>query len=39
MENPVVKVEHLYHRYSTQWAIEDINLEIDGAGSCRFVGI
>ena len=29
MENPVVKVEHLYHRYSTQWAIEDINLEIE----------
>lgn len=26
MENPIVKVEHLYHRYATQWAIEDINV-------------
>ena len=29
MENPIVKVEHLYHRYATQWAIEDINFEIE----------
>ena len=28
MENPVVKVEHLSHRYSVQWAIRDINFEI-----------
>ena len=38
MENPVVKVEHLYHRYSTQWAIEDINLEIEGAGVVGLLG-
>ena len=38
MENPIVKVEHLYHRYSTQWAIEDINLEIEGAGVVGLLG-
>ena len=32
MENPIVKVEHLYHRYATQWAIEDISFEIDHVG-------
>ena len=38
MANPIVKVEHLYHRYSTQWAIEDINLEIEGAGVVGLLG-
>ena len=32
MENPIVRVEHLYHRYtSSRWAIEDINFQIDDA--------
>ena len=29
MENSIVKVEHLSHRYSVQWAIRDINFEIN----------
>ena len=28
MEEAIVKVEHLSHRYSVQWAIRDINFEI-----------
>ena len=28
MEESVVKVEHLSHRYNVQWAIKDINFEI-----------
>lgn len=28
MEESIVKVEHLSHRYSVQWAIRDINFEI-----------
>ena len=39
MENPVVKVEHLYHRYSTtRWAIEDIDFEINGSGVVGLLG-
>ena len=38
MENPIVKVDHLYHRYSTQWAIEDINFEIDEVGVVGLLG-
>ncbi len=38
MENPVVKVEHLSHRYSVQWAIRDINFEICEK-NIRVVGI
>ena len=28
MEESIVKVKHLSHRYSVQWAIKDINFEI-----------
>ena len=39
MENPIVKVEHLYHRYAiTRWAIEDINFEINGSGVIGLLG-
>ena len=39
MENPIVKVEHLYHRYtSSRWAIEDINFQIDEAGVVGLLG-
>ena len=38
MENPIVKVDHLYHRYSTQWAIEDINFEVDEVGVIGLLG-
>ena len=38
MENLIVKVEHLYHRYATQWAIEDINFEIEENGVICLLG-
>ena len=39
MENPVVKVEHLYHRYTTtRWAIEDIDFEINQRGILGLLG-
>ena len=38
MENSIVKVEHLYHRYATQWAIEDINFEIEENGVIGLLG-
>ena len=39
MENPIVRVEHLYHRYtSSRWAIEDINFQIDDAGVGGLLG-
>ena len=38
MENSIVRVEHLSHRYSVQWAIRDINFEIDGNGVVGLLG-
>ena len=39
MENPIVRVEHLYHRYtSSRWAIEDINFEIEAGGIVGLLG-
>ena len=38
MEQPIVKVEHLSHRYSVQWAIRDINFEIQGRGIYGLLG-
>lgn len=38
MENPIVEVKHLYHRYSTQWAIEDIDFEISQTGVVGLLG-
>ena len=38
MEKPVVKVEHLSHRYSVQWAIRDINFEITQNGVYGLLG-
>ena len=38
MEEPVVKVEKLSHRYSIQWAIRDINFEIPGKGIYGLLG-
>ena len=32
MEKSVVRVENLSHRYNVQWAIRDINFEIDQRG-------
>ena len=39
MENPIVKVERLYHRYTaSRWAIEDINFQISEAGVVGLLG-
>ena len=38
MENAIVKVEHLSHRYSVQWAIRDINFEINQRGIMGLLG-
>ena len=39
MENPIVKVERLYHRYTaSRWAIEDINFQISEAGGVGLLG-
>ena len=38
MEESVVRVEHLSHRYSVQWAIRDINFEIYQMGILGLLG-
>ena len=38
MENSIEKVEHLSHRYSVQWAIRDINFEINQRGIMGLLG-
>ena len=38
MENSIVKVEHLSHRYSVQWAIRDIGFEINQRGILGLLG-
>lgn len=38
MNESIVRVEHLSHRYSVQWAIQDINLEIKKNGVFGLLG-
>ena len=38
METPVVKVEHLSHKYTSQWAIKNINFEIKERGVVGLLG-
>lgn len=38
MEVPILKVEHLSHRYNIQWAIQDINFEIPCKGIYGLLG-
>ena len=38
MEEPIVRVEHLSHRYRVQWAIRDINFEITKNGIYGLLG-
>ena len=38
MSNPIVKIERLSHKYSTSWAIRDINIEIDHSGIVGLLG-
>ena len=39
MEDSIVKVEHLSHRYHIQWAIQDINFEIKEKRSVRIAPV
>lgn len=38
MDNPILKIENLSHRYSNTWAIRDINLEIGQTGILGLLG-
>lgn len=38
MENTIVKIEKLSHRYGGPWAIRDINLVVDRVGIVGFLG-
>lgn len=38
MQEPIVKIAGLSHRYDHRWAIRDINLEIDRAGIVGLLG-
>ena len=38
MEESIVRVEHLSHRYSVDWAIRDINLEVKSKGVFGLLG-
>ena len=38
MENSIVTVEHLSHRYSVRWAIKDINFDIKRNGVVGLLG-
>lgn len=38
MEESVVKVEHLSHRYSVQWAVRDIHFEVKKKGILGLLG-
>ena len=38
MKEPIVRIEHLSHRYSIQWAIRDISFELPGKGIYGLLG-
>jgi ABC-2 type transport system ATP-binding protein len=38
MTEPIVRVENISHKYSVQWAIRDVNLEIAGRGIFGLLG-
>lgn len=38
MEETIVKVDHLSHRYSVQWAIRDTNFEVPKHGIYGLLG-
>ena len=38
MEHPIIKIENLSHKYSSSWAIKDINMEIDQCGIVGLLG-
>lgn len=38
MQESILKIEHLSHKYSTSWAIRDINMEIGQSGIVGLLG-
>jgi ABC-2 type transport system ATP-binding protein len=38
MDTPIVKIEHLSHKYTASWAIRDINIEINQHGIVGLLG-
>lgn len=38
MDNSIVKIQNLSHKYATQWAVRDINLEIEQKGVIGLLG-
>jgi ABC-2 type transport system ATP-binding protein len=38
MQNQILKIEHLSHKYNNTWAIQDINLEINKKGIVGLLG-
>lgn len=38
MQNPILKIERLSHKYSSSWAIHDINLKIEQRGIMGLLG-
>src|SRR6186713_904988 len=38
MQEPIVKIEGLSHRYTSTWAIRDIDMQIDAAGIVGLLG-
>lgn len=38
MQHTIVRIEHLSHRYTTAWAIRDINMEIPSIGIVGLLG-
>src|SRR5258708_36912624 len=38
MQSPIVKIEHLSHKYNSSWAIRDINIEISQSGIVGLLG-
>jgi ABC-2 type transport system ATP-binding protein len=38
MQNQILKIEHLSHKYSRSWAIRDINLQVDQTGILGLLG-
>lgn len=38
MQEPIVRIEHLSHRYARAWAIRDVNLEIGPTGIVGLLG-
>jgi ABC-2 type transport system ATP-binding protein len=38
LEKSIIKIEHLSHKYSSSWAIRDINMEIIGSGIVGLLG-